>query len=148
MWGVTSSSQPPQQIIITVAMVLLLYHHLYPLSFKKKPSKELTFDCPNIACVSPISKASLVDSARGKVAEKASNMNASRTRFVIAVEAMLTNPTFLEQDEVRAAPRCFPTTCLLLGFFWDTEVIMVYACACKILIVVRLKQQGIEGVRI
>jgi hypothetical protein len=129
-------------------MVLLLYHNnLYPSS-RRNRSKELTFDCPKIACVSAISKASLVDSAREKVAEMASNMNASRTRFVI-VEAMLTNPPFLERDEVRAAPLRLPTTwCLLLGFFWDTEVIMVYANAYKNLIVVRLEQQGIEGVRI
>jgi hypothetical protein len=91
--------------------------------------------------VSAISKASLVDSAREKDAEMASNMNASsmRTGFVI-VEAMLTNPPFLERDEVRAAPLRKPTTwCLLLGFFWDTEVIMVYANAYKNLIVVRLE---------
>jgi hypothetical protein len=66
------------------------------------------------------------DSAREEIGEKASNMNASRTRFVI-VEAVLTNPppAFLELDKVRAA-RCLPTTCVLLGFLWDTEVIMVY----------------------
>jgi hypothetical protein len=29
------------------------------------------------------------------------------------------------RDEVRAA-RCLPRTCLLLGFVWDTEVIMLY----------------------
>jgi hypothetical protein len=37
----------------------------------------------------------------------------------------------LERDKVRAA-RCLPTTCLLLGILWKTEVIMVYVYACKI----------------
>jgi len=59
--------------------------------------------------VSPISKASLVNSAREEVGAKASNMNASRTRFVI-VEAMLTHPS--------------PAFCLLLGK--EPEVIMVF----------------------
>ena len=86
--------------------------------------------------MSPISKTSLVDSAREEVGEKASsNMNASRTRFVVIVEAMLTNPpppAFLERDEVRAA-WSLPTTCLLLGFCWETEVIMlVYAYCMRI----------------
>eukprot|EP00979_Chaetoceros_neogracilis_P000147 scaffold42_cov229-Chaetoceros_neogracile.AAC.3 len=91
-----------------------------------KPSKmweDLTFDCSKIACVSTISKASLVDSAREEVGAKASNMNArSRTKFVI-VEAMLTNPSpaFFVRDEVRATRRS-PTTLRL--------------------------EQGIEGVRI
>ena len=59
----------------------------------------------------------LVDSAREEIGEKASNMNASRTRFVI-VEAMLTNPPppFLERDDEERAAWCWrlPTTCLLL----------------------------------
>ena len=135
--GVTSSSHP------NIILSLLPWYYcciIQSLSFKKKPSKELTFDCPKIACVSAISKASLVDSAREKDAEKASNMNASRARFVIVRAMMLTNPPFLERDEVRAAPLRLPTTwCLLLGFFWDTKVIMVYANAYKNLIVVRLE---------
>ena len=59
--------------------------------------KDLPPFAPKIACVSPISKASLVDSDREEVGEKASNMNASRTRFVI-VNEMLMNPppVFLE----------------------------------------------------
>jgi len=81
--------------------------------------------------VSPISKGSLVDSAREEVGEKASS---NMTRFIILVEAILTNPppAFLERDEVRAAWSLL-TTCLLLGFLWETEVIMlVYAYAYKI----------------
>jgi hypothetical protein len=83
--------------------------------------------------VSPISKASLVNSAREEVGEKASNMNAStRTRFVIVEAMMLTNPPFLEErNEVRRAARSLSTTCLLLGFLWDTEVIMLYTYAYK-----------------
>jgi len=50
-----------------------------------------------------------VNSAREEVGAKASNMNASRTRFVI-VEAMLTHPS--------------PAFCLLLGK--EPEVIMVF----------------------
>jgi hypothetical protein len=52
-----------------------------------------------------------VNSAREEVGAKASNMNASRTRFVI-VEAMLTHPS--------------PAFCLLLGFLGEPEVIMVF----------------------